>query len=199
MHEQKLEGIILQVAPFKEQDRILTVFSPEHGVVKLFLKGSKKSSTKTVLAPLTRAEFVYRIGASDLWQCQEAAPLELYLSLRESLERLEAACDLLRTIQKSQMAGKAAPELYALFVRYLEAMAAGQQASLLACSFRLKLLHHEGLFHIDENSLLWTEDEKIQIVHLTLCRSLKQLVSLPLSPELPEKVRRFFDVKIENQ
>lgn len=223
MNKQHTEGVILQVIPFQENDRILTFFSPDQGIGKLLMKGAQRSRNRAAFAPLTKGDFVYKSNGSELLLCQEATPIEQYLPLRESLERIEAACDLLHAIQKSQMPGKPAPELYALLVRYLEAMTAGKDCLLLVASFRLKVLKHEGLLriheecttcqqplkgqyisngegycpqHVPPQALFLEENEVLQMAHLAFCRSMTELLKAGSSPTFANKIKSLFEEEI---
>ena len=42
MEEQKVEGIVLKTVPFKENDRILTLYTPQQGVMSLYVQGLSK-------------------------------------------------------------------------------------------------------------------------------------------------------------
>ena len=44
MNEEKTEGIVLKAIPFKENDRILSLFTPDRGVMSLYVRGLSKKS-----------------------------------------------------------------------------------------------------------------------------------------------------------
>ncbi|MCB1073889.1 MAG: DNA repair protein RecO, partial [Chlamydiia bacterium] len=70
MNEKRVEGIVLKAIPFKESDRILSIFTPDRGIISLFVKRISKSRPAMVnlTTPLCRAEFVFRKGRSDLYR-----------------------------------------------------------------------------------------------------------------------------------
>ncbi|NGX42711.1 MAG: DNA repair protein RecO [Chlamydiae bacterium] len=218
----RTEGVILHALDFQEYDQILTVFSADQGLVKFIVKKAhsihrKKGVTTT---PLTRAEFVYRKGNSDLLSCREISVIDQHLKLRKNLESLEAACGLIQAIQKSQFQGKPAPLLYQLLLRYLDAIPLFSSPEILEVSFRLKLVRHEGYLALSDQcatckaplsvmhliqgenfcekhamgrGFSFSEEETRLFILLAFCRSLSELQLFPLPLGFHEKVHQFFD------
>jgi len=215
----RTEGVILQALSFGDHDQILTVFSRDIGVQKFFYKGGQAPKRKKggVSVPLTRAEIVYRIRGSDLYPCKEISTLSQNLALRKNLEILESACDMIEAILKTQLPGKAAPELYLLFIKYLEALPLSPYPASLKCSFFLKLLNHEGylaslnqcsfcrdsltaLFfsrgegfcenHRLPDALVFDSLELISLLILVYSRTLSEISELKLPEILKKKIQK---------
>ncbi len=143
---QQTEGIILKAIPFREEDAILSLFTQEAGVIKLFCRGARSPRKGSALSvPLTQVEVIYKERASDLFSCQEMRMIHSFFELRGHLLHLEVASDFLRVILSSQLIGKPAPQLYALLCYYLRKIPQIADPWVLATSFRLKLIKHEGL------------------------------------------------------
>lgn len=141
------EGIILRVIPFQDYHQIVSIFTPEAGLIKVLHKGSRtqRKSGKSLCMPLTKVEVSYREKKGEIFGCHELNCLEIFPDLRKELCFLEAGCDLLQVILDSQLMGKEAPLLYALLYAYLKKIPHTANPWLLAASFRLKLLKHDGL------------------------------------------------------
>lgn len=150
MEIYKTEGIILNTLLYRDYDVIATVFSRDYGIIKLFIKSSLKKNGGFI-EELTRAEFVYTTSKSELMPCQEITLVQSSLRLRQRLEPLEAACDMLTAIQQSQYPLKPAPKLYQLMTNYLTQLPTFSSPEALRASFKLKLLRHEGLFALRHN------------------------------------------------
>jgi DNA repair protein RecO (recombination protein O) len=60
------EGIILSQMPLGEQDKIVTLLSPEEGLVRAVVKGARKATSRlsAVTQPFTRASFQLNRGKS---------------------------------------------------------------------------------------------------------------------------------------
>lgn len=220
---QQTEGIILRVIPFRDYDQIITLFTQDVGVLKVLYKGSrsKRRGVQGICLPLTRVEVIYREKNSEIFSCQEMALLESYSHLRKELKFLNVACDLLQVVATSQLVGKAAPLLYALLCFYLAKVPVIQDPEVLAMSFRLKLLKHEGLAtypfccsmcqcdlhsegysydaewwckeHQLKGSAYWHADELQLLYQLALCQHYQEISSCQLPPILQDRIKGFFE------
>ncbi len=146
----KNEGLILKVMSFGDYDQIVTLFTAHQGIIKLVVKRAlqAKKGQAAATSPLSEIQVVYRLGKSDLATCYEISLLNQNIKLREKLENLEVAADLLQVTLATQVPQKAAPQLYSLLLTYLKKIPLLTDPFLLAASYRLKLLRHEGLWNL---------------------------------------------------
>lgn len=220
MNTYRTEGIVLKSIPFQDYDRILTLFTPHAGIIKLIIKGANKpNSSAYSVNLLTRAEFMLTKGKSDLFKCGEVSVVNYHLAIRDSFERLEAACDMSQAILSTQFEHAPATDLYKLYLLYLENIATIGHPDLLSTSFRLKLLRHEGLFDIGENCAIcqtslktfhlaggetfceqhapshqihFSAEEIIVVAKLAYCKTFAQLSEIELTPYLKAKIHDLF-------
>lgn len=221
MSNQRTEGIILHTLKFKDYDQILTLFTPEMGVVKLFFKNAftTKNGKGSFSAPLSQVQIVFREGKGDLLSCQELTPLNQHLRLRGNFDSLEAAFKIIKIIHDTQMPHKPAPELYKLLLLTLKRLEKSQNCSTVALSFLLKVLRHDGFFNIDRycstcktplqelyvesgeifcgqhaapHAMEFSEEEGLLMEILTLCKSYSQIDHEPISEDLKRKVHLLF-------
>ncbi|MCP5505616.1 MAG: DNA repair protein RecO [Chlamydiales bacterium] len=188
--EEKVEGIVLRAVPFKDQDRILTLYTPEQGVMSLYVRGlSKKKPTLTNLAtPLCRGEYLFRKGRADLHKFLDGSIVDLHLALRKSYRHLEVAGKILTTIYETQLPGKSSPALYALLASFLKKLGSATYPETLSASFHLKFLKHEGLLDLENlNSKL--------LLTLVNTRQFEPLLDL----ELPAPIIKEVDVLLSTQ
>lgn len=145
---QRYEAIILHALPYRDADKILTLFTQELGVVKCVVyRTSAKKLSAGATDPLTCIEIMLSEGRGDLFKAGDISILSHNLGLRTSLDRLKAACAITQAIQESQMLQKPSPLLYALFKGYLERIPTIKNLPALVNSFYLKLMRHEGHLH----------------------------------------------------
>lgn len=199
MHERhKIEGIVCHALPFQDNDIILTVFSDTLGMVKFFLKKARlrKEWRGAAISPLTQAEFIYSQGKGELLSCHEISILSCHVKLREKLNRLEAALEILHALKNGYSTGHPAPLIYALSLRYLEALSSIADPSALSSSFRLKILNHEGLLS-SEIDPFFSTDEWVLIEQLALNRSLSFFTDLVLPDYLHDKIGQFYQMQME--
>ena len=207
----KCEAFVLQALPFKEIDRILTLFSPQ-GLIKLFAKGKKRDlfHFAALTSPLTCAEFLYSLGRKDLHRFHEGSIIDQNIRLRERYETVMAAEKMVRALLDSQWIGKPAPHLFHLFFLFIQHLPSFKDPTSLATTFFIKLLAHEGVLHIcEENSsngiyryagerysskeapsgaIPFSEAEEALLIQLATCRSLAQLMELHCAIPFQEKI-----------
>ena len=84
----RTDAIILRRQDFGEADRLLTVFTPNHGKLKAIAKGSRKPAGRTTghVELYTRVKMMIAHGR-ELHVVSQAELTEPYLALRENLER----------------------------------------------------------------------------------------------------------------
>ncbi len=211
------EGIILQVIKYQEHDQILTVFTPDKGLIKIFSSGMTllKGGLRGINSSLAKVEFIYVEGKNDLHPCKEISILCPHIYLRNDGEKLESALKMAKMLLKSQPFHKPAPDLYRLFVYYIQKLKDISKGNVLAASFQMKTLKHEGVLnlssicsschsplthlclfegetychlHAPGSSLIFTEEETLQLFLLAHARSLKELISLQLTSHAEEKI-----------
>lgn len=197
MGPQCTEGVILHAVSYQNYDQILTLFTPEKGILKIFCKKGKKQWQRHT--PLTKVEVTYREKKTEICACEEIRSVDSYLSLRKQFEHLEAACELLQTIYHSQWVGKAAPLIYHLMIYYLDKTPQVVDPKLLVASFKLKVLKHEGVLNFNLDSWQFgqfSEFERDLIRVLAYSQSFVQLTQLVLPADFKEKINTFFKNQI---
>ncbi len=193
MDKLHTEGIIVRAFPFQDHDRILSLFTPEAGLIKLCVKGAylKKSNHGSASNPLNHVEVIYKKGKSEIHSCYDIEVLNHHLPLRQALNTLECACDMLQTVGLTQYPEKPSPKLYALLLIYLKKLSLIADPMLLSTSFRLKTLKNEGLLH--HSDLFPMTGEERQLVEvLTLAQDISLLMPLTIDPVFAGKIKDFF-------
>lgn len=180
--ELRSEGIILYVVPFQDRHEIATVFGAE-GKLSLIRKWGR-SSKKAPLSPLTRCEFVYRPGTGDISNLSEITVLDAYLPLRASLDLLESAMECLSIINKTQQVNQKSDKLYLMLTLFLENLPKAKDPRTIVTTFYLKVLLHEGLLPLEKLSL--------EMAQLTASRSLSELSSIQMPPEVYQQTKALF-------
>lgn len=221
MNIYQSEGVVIQAVAFRDYDQIVTLFTPDHGIVKLIIKnGRRKKVARGSCTPLTAVEFSWKEGKGELGQCEEIITIRHYAALRTTLPLMEAGCDLLRAVQKSQPVGKVTPELYQLLLYYLEKLPLTRDPLVLTSSLRLKILRHEGVLgfpfqcstcqQIIHEAFYWGgallcphhspplaprfETNDIALMEtLTCCSSYSALKEAEISPHLAKGIALFFE------
>jgi len=149
MSEEKTQGVLLQTIPYLGRQRILKVFAPEAGLLTLMAKSAKPSWT-AISTPFCIAEWVYRKGQKEIHTLQDGSLLDGLMELKQDYAVLNAAGRMAQDLLSSQLPAKSAGDLYLLFCAYLKKLPQFGKPEILAASFRLKLLLHEGLLSLQK-------------------------------------------------
>jgi len=188
--EEKTPGVLLQAIPYLGQQKILKVFTPEHGLISLMSKSAKNPALTT---PFCIAEWVYRKSQKEIHALKEATLLDSLLELRQSYALLTAAGAMVQDLLRSQFPGRSAQSLYDLFCAYLKKLPAFAKPEILAASFRLKLLLHEGLLATEQEPT-FTVEEWEQASLLAFSRQFSAIQEAKIIPF--DKIRWLFEERI---
>ena len=180
---EKTAGLLIQSIPYLGQKKILKIFSREHGLLSLFAKS-------TQLSPFCIAEWVYQKSQKEIHSLKDSSLIDPLLHIRQNYNLITSAGGMAQDLLRTQLPNKGAPELFDLTTLYLKHLP--ENPSVLAASFRLKVLYHEGLLS-PEPEPLFTSEEWEQVAILAFSRHLSTILSLDSAPF--GKIARLFDEK----
>jgi DNA repair protein RecO (recombination protein O) len=145
MHAEKLQSFVLSSLDYGDSDRIVSLFTLEHGRVKAFARGARKSRKRfgPALEPFARIDAQARVkeGLSSL---QQADIVSIYPAIRADLGRITHAlyaCELLDVLTPE---GHPLPRLYRLLAAYLEHLESQPAAEGDRRFFEINLLNILG-------------------------------------------------------
>ena len=140
----KDEGVVLKTIKLGEADRIVTLFTRDHGKVRAVAKGIRKTKSRfgARLEPFTHAAvLVYR--GRNLDTITQADILTSFHEVRADYARLTAAAALVEIVEKVTPERERAASTYRLLVQGLDALKAGKGATVVP-AFLVKLLSVSG-------------------------------------------------------
>lgn len=145
MQPEKLQAFVLSTLDYGDSDRIVTLFSLEHGRLKAFARGARKSRKRfgPALEPFARiiAQARVKEGLSSL---QQADIVSIYPAIRTGLEGIAHAlyaCELVEVITPE---GHPVPRLYRLLAAYLDRLETETAAEGDRRFFEINLLNILG-------------------------------------------------------
>lgn len=145
----KAEVVILRSLRYGEADRILHLYSPEHGRIGAIAKGVRRAKSRFGgrLEPITRSALLLHRGRGDLYTITGADTLDAYRRIREHHAALDMAARACDAVGRLFAEGEPHPPVYHLLCNELALLDAdpafASHANQLA--FRLKLLLAAGL------------------------------------------------------
>ena len=141
----RTEGVVLKRSDFGEADRLLVLFTPGFGKLRVLAKGVRKVPSRKAghVEPFMRSRFLLARGRNlDIVTQAEAA--ETYLGLRGDLLRVTYAFYVVELVDAFTKEGEENQALYDLLIGTLQCLDAGHDPSLLARFFELRLLTYVG-------------------------------------------------------
>ncbi len=148
MRSFKTEAIVLRSIRYGEADRVLHLYTADHGRVGAVAKGVRrvKSRLGGRLEPLSRVGLVLHQGRGELCTISQADTVHAHPALRErreSLERASQACEAVLRLLDSNEPNRPAYNLLSNELALLDADP-GLACRAQALAFRLKLLLAAG-------------------------------------------------------
>jgi DNA repair protein RecO (recombination protein O) len=216
--EEKVEAIVLKAIPFKERDRIITLFSKEVGLLSLIIKNITKPHLFALSTPFASGEFLYRKGKSELFFFLDGTLLDNRCFLREDLSNCKAASSMAKALLEFHFPQSHVTKVYPLFISYLNQIPLFEKKETLVFSFLMKILLHEGILHLsslcnvckkqpasyllsgeslcslhkEQGALAFSAEEWKNLEILTYSRSFRLLKEINFSESLETKIAALF-------
>lgn len=141
----RTEAVVLRRLDLGEADRLLTVFSPEHGKLRLVAKGVRKARSRKAghLEPFTRVDLQVARG-HDLDVITQAEARGLPTRLQHDLERFGYAAYVVELMDRFTVQEGESRGLYRLLVDTLDRLAEGREPAAVVNYYQLRLLELLG-------------------------------------------------------
>ena len=141
----RTEAIILRRADLGEADRLLTIFTPRFGKLRVVAKGARKpGSRKGGHVELFTRSTLLIARARNLDIVSQAETVEVYRALREDLLRSTYAHYVVELLDRFTGDGEESAELYDLLADTLGRLCDAENPALLARFYELRLLTLAG-------------------------------------------------------
>lgn len=145
MESSRCEAIILGVSDYGEADRLVTLFTLEHGKLRGLAKGAKRSFRRFggILEPFARiqAQIVIRSGLSRFLGADAAT---IFPRIREDLRKIASAGYASEAVDLLMPEGLPNPRMFRLLASYLEHLDASPPSPSDRRFFEMNLLNILG-------------------------------------------------------
>jgi DNA repair protein RecO len=212
------QGITLQTIPYRDREKIVTLFSEKNGILSMIVRGiSLKKTPFALLNPFCLGDFALKKSRGELFSFIEGNPIDENFSLRKDFSYLQAAGLMTKSLLHAHFPHHDESQIYELFKCYLRKIPSFTQAEILARSFQMKFLLHEGLVHLSNrcnictnealfidsgesvcykhaspNALSFSQKEMETIHLLSFLRSISLLQQVQMNEELGIKIENIF-------
>ena len=145
MTEKIIDAIVLKSQDFKDNDKIVYLFSPAEGKFSAVLKGVKKASAKLKFAgePFCFAEFTC-VKRGDMATITNAYQKESFFELRNDITAFYAGVSALEIVSAFAQEGVADPALFVCLIKSLSLMVQGINPKTVLAHFALCVLDNFG-------------------------------------------------------
>lgn len=141
------EAVVLRTYRSGESDRVVVLWTREHGKLRVLAKGVRKTSSRMggSLEPMGHVRVHLVKGRGELWITKHVSHLERMEVLRGDYERIAAGLAVVEVVDAIPAEEAADEGIFEMLVRVLLALDdADFHPELVASSFFLKLLAHDG-------------------------------------------------------
>lgn len=139
------EAVVLRRIDFGEADRLLTLYSREHGKIKAIAKGARKpQSRKTGHVELFMRSKFFLAKGRNLDIITQAETIEPYVALRSDLVRTTYASYAVELLDRFTAAEDKHTGIYDLLIHALDWFATADDVLLTARYYELRLLSLTG-------------------------------------------------------
>jgi DNA repair protein RecO (recombination protein O) len=141
----RTEAVVLRRGDLGEADRLLTVFSPQHGRLRAVAKGVRRPTSRKAghLEPLTRVDLLLAKGR-DLDIITQAQMVENFDLPSSDLERLAYALYAAELLDRFGAGEGESRSLYQLMVNTLSRLGSGAEIAPAIRHYELRLLDLTG-------------------------------------------------------
>ncbi|MBU6233385.1 MAG: DNA repair protein RecO [Acidobacteria bacterium] len=141
------EAIVLRTYKSGEADRVVVMWTKEHGKLKALARGVRKGTSKlgSGLEPLAHIDVLLADARGDFHIVRQVEHVELFSRLRLDLDRLTAGCALTEVVEAVPLDGVPDREIFIMLSRALASLDnTNFHPYLVPAAFYLKLLVLDG-------------------------------------------------------
>lgn len=140
------QAIVVRNHKLGEADRIITLLTADHGIVRAVAKGARRTTSArgAKLEPFRHVSVQLHRGRGALQTIAEVDVREHYRQLHLDLDRIETAWTLMEAASAMSVEGRADRRVYEMLAGALRTLNEHNSPLLLA-AFLLKALAHAGL------------------------------------------------------
>ncbi len=151
MKIERVKGIVISEVQFRENDKMLTVFSDLHGKISVFARGAKKSGSKFTASAqvFCYSELELVSGKTNVYTLRDAHLIESFYGLRTDLDKLTYASKIVRLASKVIQEELEDKESLRLILNSLHFLSESENEynkfyELIYCVFRMRLVYLQG-------------------------------------------------------
>lgn len=139
----KTKGIVTKIVNYSDNDKILTLITPDIGKIQVFCKGAQnpKSAILASTEYLSFSEYVLYEGKSEMYNLSSADIIEVFYNLRIDLDKLSYATTMSQIMNDVCQEGELSYKKLQLFLNTLYVLSeTDKNLDFIFSIFRIRLL-----------------------------------------------------------
>lgn len=145
METKESLGIVLYNRNYREDDKLVKIFTEQAGKRMFFVKHVGKSKLASVIQPLTIADFILKLNESGLSYIEDYNGVEAFKHINADIFPLSYATYVLALADAAISDNEADPHLFAFLKETLELMEEGLDYEILTNIFEVQILDRFGV------------------------------------------------------
>lgn len=145
METKESLGIVLYNRNYREDDKLVKIFTEQAGKRMFFVKHVGKSKLASVIQPLTIADFILKLNESGLSYIEDYNGVEAFKHINADIFPLSYATYVLALADAAISDNEADPHLFAFLKETLELMEEGLDYEMLTNIFEVQILDRFGV------------------------------------------------------
>ncbi len=135
------QAITLKATDYKENDKLLLIYSVDLGKITVHARGIKKATAKLKFAGEPFCFGQFELACShDRYTLKTCDQTESFYSLREDIVAFYAGCSILETLAVMETEAQSNPQVFVATLKSLSQLAEGVNAQLVALHFVISYL-----------------------------------------------------------
>ena len=140
------KALALKATDYKENDKMILLYSLEYGKISVYAKGIRKNSAKLKFCADQFCFGQYElVQSADRFTLKTCDQLESFFCLREDIETYYSACVIAECLSNYTEEGQSEPNVFAETLRALTALADGTEPFIVTLRYLLAFLEMQGL------------------------------------------------------
>ncbi|VTS15087.1 DNA repair protein RecO [Streptococcus porcinus] len=145
MKTKESYALVLYNKNYREDDKLVKLFTETAGKRMFFIKHASKSKLASVIQPLTIADFVLKINEKGLSYIDDYNDVQTYPRINQDLYRLAYATYVMSLVDAAIPDNEADSQLFAFARKTLDLMEEGLDYEILTNIFEIQILERFGV------------------------------------------------------
>ena len=204
-NDEKVYGIVVRVADYKDYHKMLTLFTPKYGMVSVLSPASKRPKSQLRAGSEMFVFGNYSVTAKgDKKTLSDVEIIDSFYDLRMDIEALSCAYYMRDFCEYVSQAQQDTPEIFSLFIRCLTLMCHQKaDARLARYAFEVKAMQILGLNVVLDKCIACGKDSEKMYFNIeeggVVCQSCSQkhFTTIKVSPRAVNILKQISELPIE--